>query len=157
MTRNFRRAALVISLGLASIAQSAFAATATGSFTVSVSLTPKCEITGAIGNLSVNYTSWQAAAGTGSTNFNMRCTTGQPFTVALDNHALTDGTSGLAYTLKLSSSASPSGTDNETLSGTGSGGTGQSVWVHASVAANQEGTVAAGGTPNNVRTLTITY
>lgn len=159
MSRTFRQIALAMSLGLAAFVPTTFAATATGTFNVSVTFTPKCEITGAIGNLSVSYTSWQSATSTGSTSFNMRCTTGQAYSVAVDNGGTyTDATTNLDYTLKLSAnSTSPGGSDSDSISATGNGTTGQTYYVHASFAANQTGERTTGVTANNVRTLTITY
>ncbi len=161
MKKTPRTAALALSLGLAAFLPSAFAATTSGNFNVSLTLTPKCEITGAIGNLNVAYTSWQGSASTGSTSFNMRCTTNQAYSVALDNGgSYTDSTTSLDYTLKLSAnSASPAGGDTSSMSGTGNGATPQTFYVHASLASGQTGTCNSltTCTATNSRTLTITY
>ena len=161
MKKTFRTAALAMTLGLIACMPAAFAATATGTFTVSLTLTPKCEITGAIGNLNVSYTSWQGAASTGSTSFNMRCTTNQAYTVALDNGgSYTDSSTSLDYTLRLSaSSASPASEDTFSMSGTGSGAAPQTFYVHANLASGQTGTCNSltACTATNTRTLTITY
>lgn len=161
MKKTFRTAALAMSLGLATLMPSAFAATTSANFTVSLTLTPKCEITGAIGNLNVSYTSWQSAASTGSTSFNMRCTTNQAYSVALDNGgSYTDSSTSLDYTLRLSAnSASPATGDTFSMSGTGNGATPQTFYVHADLASNQTGTCNSltTCTATNSRTLTITY
>ena len=161
MKKTFRTAALAMTLGLVACMPAAFAATATGTFTVSLTLTPKCEITGAIGNLNVSYTSWQGAASTGSTSFNMRCTTNLAYTVALDNSgSYTDPTTSLDYTLKLSAnSAAPAVGDTASMSGTGNGATAETFYVHANLASGQTGTCNSltACTATNTRTLTITY
>jgi hypothetical protein len=150
-----------MSLGLAACMPAAFAATASGNFTVSLTLTPKCEITGAIGNLNVSYTSWQGAASTGSTSFNMRCTMNLAYAVALDNSgSYTDPTTSLDYTLKLSAnSGSPAVGDTYSMSGTGNGATPDTFYVHANLASGQTGTCNSltACTATNSRTLTITY
>lgn len=137
--------------------------TTSGTFNVGVTLTPKCEIfnasgaTTAIGDLTMSYTSFQASSSTGNTNFQIRCTNTQGYTLSLDNASVTDGTTGLAYTLHLGASSSYSATPNATLAGlSGNGLSGQTYYVHGTIAANQDGT-ATTGTPNNVRTLTISY
>ena len=165
MKKTFRQAALALGLGLGACVPSAFAATATGTFSVNVTLTPKCEITGAINALSLNYDSFQTSASTGNTSFSMRCTGGQTFSVALDGTTpgtYTDSTTNLGYTLKLSTNASsPSGGDTASLSGTGTGSTAQTFYVHANVAGNQTGQGGGSGTTSVIgttqRTLTITY
>ena len=141
----------------------AVAADASGTFNVNVTLTPKCEIfnesgaTSAIGNLAMAYTSFQTSASTGSTSFKVRCTNTQGYSLALDSANVTDGSTGLAYTLNLSTSATHSATANATLTSlSGNGTAGQTYHVHGNIAANQDGTVTAGAA-NNTRTLTITY
>ncbi|MFM7530910.1 MAG: spore coat protein U domain-containing protein [Rubrivivax sp.] len=163
MKKTFRQAALAVSLGLGALAPSAFAATASSTFNVSLTLTPKCEFTGTIGALAVSYDSFQTAASTGSTNFAMRCTGGQAFSVALDGTgSYTDTTTNIGYSLKLSTNSSaPSGTDTTSVSGTGSGTTPQTYYVYANAAANQAGQGGGNGTTSipgsTTRTLTITY
>lgn len=161
MKKIFRTTALAVSLGLAACMPAAFAATATGNFNVSLTLTPKCEITGAIGNLNVSYTSWQGAASTGSTSFNMRCTTNQAYSVALDSGGTyNDSTTSLDYTLRLSAnSAAPATGDTASMSGTGNGASPQTFYVHANLASGQTGTCNSltTCTATNSRTLTITY
>lgn len=158
-------------LGFAMLAlggvSSSMAATATGQFNVGVTLTPKCEVfsgsgasgtaTSTISNLNLTYTSFQTSSTTGSTSFQVRCTNGQSYSMALDNASLTDGTTGLQYTLNLSNNASHSSTVNASIaSATGNGLTGQTYYVHGTIAAAQDGTLTT-GTANNTRTLTISY
>lgn len=139
------------------------AGSAGGTFNVNVTLTSKCEInstvatTGAIiGNLALTYESFQTTAATGSTNFNVRCTNTLPFSLDLDSASVTDGITGLAYTLALSTTNTPSATAVPSL--TGLLGTGSNVvyYVNGNIAANLAGT-STPGTDNKQRTLTITY
>lgn len=164
MLRKFVLGLAVVATGLAT---SSMAATATGQFNVGVTLTPKCEVfsgsgatgtlTTAISNLNLAYTSFQTTPTTGTTSFQVRCTNSQTYSMALDNASLTDGTTGLQYTLNLTSNSSHSSAANAGItSATGNGLTGQTYYVHGTIPAAQDGTVTA-GTANNTRTLTITY
>lgn len=163
MKKTFRQAALALGLGLAACAPSAFAADITGTFNVNVTLTPKCELTGTVGALSVNYASFQTAAATGSTSFSVRCTGGQRFTAALDGTgSYSDTTTNLDYALKLSTNASaPSGDDTISVTGTGTGSSALTYYVHANLAGNQAGQGGGNGTTSipgtTQRILTITY
>lgn len=139
------------------------AATSTGAFDVNITLTSKCEINSAnaasgavIADLGLLYTSFQTGPSTGSTSFNVRCTNTLPFGLALDTAAVTDGTTGLAYTLALSTNATAIATAVVEL--TGQSGTGANVqyFVHGNIASGQAGTNTV-GTANKQRTLTITY
>ncbi|PUE62734.1 hypothetical protein B9Z45_02680 [Limnohabitans sp. 2KL-17] len=166
MIRKYALGFAVVACGLAS---SAMAATASGQFNVGVTLTPKCEVfsgagatgtlTTAISNLNLAYTSFQTTATTGTTSFQVRCTNSQSYSMALDNASLTDGTTGLNYTLNLTSNSSHATVANGNASistATGNGLTGQMYYVHGTIPAAQDGTVTT-GTANNTRTLTITY
>jgi hypothetical protein len=164
MLRKYALGFAVVACGLAS---STMAATATGTFNVGVTLTPKCEVfsgagptgtlTTAISNLNLAYTSFQTAATTGTTSFQVRCTNSQSYSMALDNASLTDGSTGLQYTLNLTSNSSHASAANTSISSaTGNGLTGQMYYVHGTIPAAQDGTVTV-GTANNTRTLTITY
>jgi spore coat protein U-like protein len=133
--------------------------TATGTFDVSITLTSKCEInstnaaTGAvINNLAMSYTSFQTAAATGSTSFNVRCTDGLNYSLALDSNSVTDDALNLGYTLALSAT-----------SGQGNG-TDQPITVNGSIAALQAGRCndatgicANTAATNKQRTLTVSY
>lgn len=162
MQKTFRQTALAIGLGLAGLASSAFSATTSSTFDVSLKLTPRCDFVGTIGVLSVDYESFQPGAATNKTSFNMRCTTGQSFTVALDGDgSYKDSTTNLDYTLKLSPNAtSLAGGETATLNGTGSGTTQLTYYVYADVAGGQVGQGGSKGmtfTGTTTRTLTITY
>lgn len=162
--------AAIVALG--GLCLGAHAAEATGTFSVNVTLTPKCEVvsgttgTTTIPNLALGYTSFQAAATTGSTTFYVRCTKSMPYSMSLgaDTQAsFKDSTTNLDVVLALSGSSTHSSTAAASLNGlTGDGSTtGQQYWVHGSVAAGQDGTVTAANfnavTGSNARTLTITY
>jgi spore coat protein U-like protein len=116
----------------------------TTTFGVSVITTNSCQISVPPGNVNITYTALQASSATGSTSFGVRCTTGVPYTMALD---ATSGTLlGLTYTLALSAS-----------SGSGNGAT-QTYNVNGSIAANQAGTCSTGVcTGSQTRTLTLTW
>lgn len=155
---------LMLAAALSSIAAlPVHAADATGTFDVVINLTSKCEInstaaaTGAvIGDLTLDYTSFQASAATGSTNFNVRCTTGLPFSLSLDSASLTDGTTGLAYTLALSDSAVYAAGPTATLGSQTGTGANATYYVHGTIAAGLGGSSTAGAA-NKTRTLTVTY
>ena len=93
----------------------------------------------------------------------VRCTGGQRFTALLDGTgSYKDTLTDLDYTLKLSTNASsPTGEDTVSITGTGTGSTAQTYYVHASFAGNQAGQGGGNGTTSILgstqRILTITY
>jgi hypothetical protein len=162
-----RKYALGIVVVASSWTSAAMAATASGQFNVAVTLTPKCEVfsgsgasgtlTTAISQLNLAYTSFQTIPSTGSTNFQVRCTNSQSYSMALDSASLKDGTTGLDYTLNLTSTPTYTAATNNSIANlSGNGLTGQTYYVHGTIAAAQDGTTTA-GTSNNIRSLTITY
>lgn len=159
-----KKLALVTALALtALLIAPAHAATATGNFNVNITLTSQCQInstnpTGVatITDLALAYTSFQAAATTGNTSFNVRCTNTLPFSLALDSASVTDGTTGLDYTLALSTTSASIATAIPTLAGQNGTGANVQYFVQANIASGQAGTSTA-GTSNKLRTLTITY
>jgi hypothetical protein len=136
--------------------------TAAGSFDVNIALTSKCEInsttagTAVVGNLAMSYTSFQTTNATGNTNFNVRCTETLPFSLSLDAASVTDGATGLDYTLALSASAVHTAGPFATLGGQAGTGANVQYYVHGTIASGLAGTSTA-GTANNARTLTVTY
>lgn len=117
----------------------------TSTLSVTVITLNSCEIETTPGAMNFTYTSFQGSAAAASTNFSVRCTTGLPYTLALDT---TSGMLlGLTYTLALSSG-----------SATGSGVV-QNYSISGSIASGQAGTCGALGscTGSQTRTLTITY
>ena len=155
-----KKLALVAALGLAAIGLSAQAATATGTFDVTINLTSACEITSSP-TAGFTYTSFQGTAATISSSFNMRCTNTLPITsIRLDDgaggvasaatQAYTDQATNLAYSLTVG--AAPA-------AGTGAS---QTVNLTGSMASGQSGTCATatctnGSSTNKQRTLTVTY
>jgi spore coat protein U-like protein len=113
-------------------------------FNVSIITIASCTLTSPPGNINLSYTSFQVAAASASTNFGVNCTTGIPYTMALD---ATSGTLvGLNYTLALSQTAS---------NGTG---VAQTFSINGGIAAGQSGTCgSAACSASATRTLTITY
>lgn len=165
--------AALVAGALAGTAAQAQTKTATGTFSVQVTLTPKCEVvsgttgTTTIPNLALGYTSFQAAATTASTTFYVRCTKSLPYSMSLGTQptdvSFKDSSTNLDVVLALSNSSTHSATAAAslgTLAGDGAT-TGQQYWVHGTVAAGQDGTVTAPNASNivgnNARTLTITY
>ena len=168
MLRKYALGFAVVACGFASstMAQTT-SRTAAGQFNVGVTLTPKCEVFSGVGatgtltttiaNLNLAYTSFQTSPSTGRTDFRVRCTNNQGYSLALDNASLTDGATGLNYTLHLTTEQAYQANEKINIaSATGNGLTGQTYYVHGTIAAAQDGTVTV-GTANNTRTLTITY
>lgn len=117
--------------------------TDTGALAVSIVSPPACTVPAAPGSVVLNYTAFGPLVN-GSTTFQVRCSAGQPYTMALD--ATSGSLLGLTYTLALSSASS---------SGTGAN---QTHTITGSIAAGQAGTCASGTcTATAVRTLTVTY
>lgn len=151
-------------LGAAVAGSSAMAATTGGQFNINVTLTPKCEFfdgTGAstttIPDIALGYTSFQTSAVTDKTTFKVRCTNNLGYGLSLDSASVTDGRTGLQLALELSTSNTSTSTTTASLTGMkGNGNTGQIYYVHATIAANQDGNTPA-GTANAQRSLTITY
>lgn len=161
----FKKSALVLALSLGVLSAPSFAASSVpNTFNVGVTLTPKCELfasgaaTTTIGDIALTYTSFQTTDATASTSFALRCTNNQAYTLTLDAASVTDGTTGLAYTLNLTTaSAHATGTTATTGStSSASSGAGLTYYIHSTIASGQAGNVTA-GTANNVRTLTIAY
>ena len=136
---------------LAAMVPAAQAATATGTFNVNITLTSACSVDTAATAANFTYTSFQPAAATFASGFNVLCTNTLPITsVTLDSAAVTDADTGLAYTLALA--------------GVPAAGTGvaQAVTLTGNMAAGQGGTCAAAtctnaALTNATRTVTITY
>jgi spore coat protein U-like protein len=113
-------------------------------FSVSIITIASCTLASPPGNINFAYTSFQVSAASASTNFGVNCTTGVPYTMALD---ATSGTLlGLPYTLAISQSSS-----------TGTG-TAQTFAINGSIVGGLPGTCASGTcSATDIRTLTITY
>lgn len=116
----------------------------TNAFGVTVITTNSCQLSTPPGNINFVYSSFQVAASTANTTFRARCTSGLPYTLALD---ATSGTLlGLNYSISLSST-STTGT-----------GIAQLFTISGTIAAGQAGTCAtATCNGNQSRTITVTY
>lgn len=123
------------------------AATATAGFSVSATLTSKCQVTAGPTNLAFTYTSFQAGPATATGGaFSVQCTNSLPYTMAVDTVS-SNTVIGLVYTLSLSAA-----------SGTGTGSA-IAYSVNGNMIAGQSGTCAttAACTGTNAHTLTVTY
>jgi len=121
------------------------AATATGNFNVTVTLTSMCQISSGPADVAFTYTSFQGAAATSTGGgYSVQCTNTLPYTMSLD---ATSGTvSGLNYSLALSAA-----------SATGSG-VAQAYTINGTMASGQGGTCALGScSGTDARILTVTY
>ena len=148
----------IVAAATLAITVPAHAASSTGNFAVDINLTPVCTVTMVGGNITFNYTSFQAGAATGtlSTTFDVQCTKSMAYTLAITGGSgtlITDSITELQYTL--------------TLSGTGMTSTGAtaSYSVNGSMAGGQGGscgTIGGGncdnnGAANKAKTVTLTY
>jgi spore coat protein U-like protein len=130
--------AAVVSLG-------AQAANVNDNVSVNVSLTPVCTMT-TPSAISVAYTSFQtgtAVSGAGQGTFTVKCTTNLPYKVGFDagaTPAVTKTVAAAANNLQLGYDLDLVGTAD----GTGTGTTGISLRVRATIGANQSGTCAVG-------------
>lgn len=116
---------------------------AAGSFPVTIVTPATCTLNTPPGNVVFNYTSFGAAANA-STTFRITCSSGMPYTMALDATAGT--VIGLNYTLGLSTTV------------TAGTGVQQVHTVSGNMPAAQSGNCAgATCTASQARTLTITY
>lgn len=163
--KRFTLAALAAATMIGSGAHAAGSAAAT--FDVNLTLTPTCVIADTSGgatvtqlgtNISVAYSAFQATPGTGFTSFVVRCSTGLPISsVALDAASLTDGTTGLAYTLALkTANTGDASTPVASLGGGTGSASGTPYYVQAFVPAGQAGTTSP-GVANKTRTVTVSY
>jgi spore coat protein U-like protein len=117
----------------------------TAAFNVTATTTNKCQFTSPPGDVSFNYSSFQAAPANASTAFTVRCTTALPYTMALD---ATSGTLlGLTYNLSLAPSTGGTGT-----------GLPQAYSINGTIAGGQSGTCGSGVcNASQTRTLTISW
>ncbi|CAN7519222.1 spore coat protein U domain-containing protein [Polaromonas sp. LjRoot131] len=115
-------------------------------FPVTINNQSVCLLSTPPGNIVFNYTSFQTVPATTSTAYAVRCTTGEPYTMALD--ATTGSLLNLNYSLALSNPGGQTGT-----------GFPQNFTINGTIAAGQSGTCAAGvctSAPQQ-RTLTVSY
>jgi spore coat protein U-like protein len=138
---KFSKIAAVAMFGFA--AMGANAAVATGTFDVTINLTPTCSVSTGT-NVALNYTSFGAAQ-SGSTSLNIKCTNTLPYTAALSGVTTI---AGIAFTVTPAAALPTAGT-----------GANQTVALDVSAIAGQSGTcaAAAGCTGTATQTLTVTY
>jgi hypothetical protein len=165
----------LIAAAIALASSSAFAATTTDSFDVSVNFTGACTVKTAASDISFTYAAFGAAQ-TASTSTVFECSRGLTPTFVFNDNGGTQtasaaaalGTaitgegviSGVRYTLSGSTARSTTGS----AASAGTGGTGGSngsadeytVSITANLPGNQAGN-GASGTGTHTRTLTITY
>lgn len=136
-------------------------------FNVNLTLTPKCIITTSatgttslanIADINMTYAAFGPAVD-GGNDFLVRCSKSLAYSVALDKTAETDDTTGLDYKLTLTKTATDLGTlQNQTLASQVGVVAGTQYYVRVRVPANQAGSSAPlTGTPNNKRTVTVTF
>ncbi len=120
---------------------------ATTNFGITVVTDNTCEISTAPGAVNFSYASFQAAAATASTTFSTRCTTGLPYSVAIDPRPASPLPLGLAYSLSLTPAGPATGN-----------GLPQLFTITGSMPANQSGNcTTATCTSTEPRTITVTY
>ena len=137
---------------------SAQAASVSGGFNVVVNLTSACEITTpSISALTLNYTSFQTTDATGTTNFDVRCTTSLPYTISLGSASGTDNAGFGAQTAGANTSLNYS----LAVDGSGRTGTGLTAITHTitgTVANGQSGTCATATCSDTLaKTVFINY
>ena len=162
-----RTAALGFMAMLAIVSGTSQAATATSTFQVNVSLTPKCYVNmtatpsdGSVGDVALTYTSFQTGAAQASTGFTVTCTNTLPYAVAVTNDTAT--VLGITYFVALAAGTSASyatATGSGSLASQSGSGAAKSYTVGVQAAAGQGGTCAttAACTGNNSHTVTVTY
>jgi len=143
------------------------AASATSTFQVNLSLTPKCYVNmtaapadALVGDVSLSYTSFQSTTAKASTGFTVTCTNTLPYSVAVTSD--TGSVLGITYFLSLAAGTTASyatATGAGALASQAGNGTAQSYTVGVQAGANQAGTCAttAACTGNNAHTVTVTY
>jgi Spore Coat Protein U domain len=141
---KFSKIAAAAMFGFA--AMGANAAVATGTFDVIINLTPTCSVSTGT-NVTLNYTSFQAAPATGSSTLNIKCTNTLPYTAVLSG---TTTINDVAFTVTPAAALPTAGT-----------GADQAVVLNVSAAGGQSGTcaLAAPGVCSGTatQTLTVTY
>jgi hypothetical protein len=133
-------------------------------FNVNLTLVPKCIIATAtegassatVGNITISYNAFGDAKSSGN-SFVVRCSTSLPYGMTLDHTSVTDGATGLAYTMALTTSDAADGSSpNGTLASQTGSASGNTYYVKAYVPAGQAGTTTA-GTANNTHMVTVNY
>ncbi len=150
-----KKLALVTALGLASLLTApSQAATATGTFDVTINLTSACRISTAPGNLTLAYTSFGAAPTPVTTGFAVQCTNTLPYSMDIGAASATMAGVNLTYDLVVRNAG-----DSADVTGPQTAGAAPTSYlIKASMAGGQQGTCATSNcSATATRTLTITY
>jgi hypothetical protein len=145
------------------------ATTATSTFNVNLTLTPKCYVNmsgstpgdNSTTDVTLNYTAFQATDATQSTGFTVRCTNTYPYSIAVT--ADTNTVAGISYYLKLVSGGTASyatTTGNASLSGEVGDGTAKPYTIGVSAPKSQAGTCTGVGgdcAGSQLHTITVSY
>lgn len=131
-----------------------------GTFNVSISNVPACQIAIPPGDVAFTYTAFQTLAALANTTFSARCTTNLPYTMALDgtptNGIYPGVASGLNYGIAIGLTAGGAAFQ-PTKSFSGNGAL-QPYYINGTMAAGQAGTCASAScAASDPRTLTITF
>ena len=158
--KKFLISAITMIAALASMTPSAQAGTATGNFNVVINFTSACSVTGSLAP-TFTYTSGQAALApaAGVLGYTVTCTTGVPYTMALDAGG---GTYSGTFTSPTGTYTNTASTLNYTLTlpaavaGTGAA---QAYSLGGNMAAGQGGkcTTLGGCTFTDAHVLTVTF
>jgi spore coat protein U-like protein len=162
-----RKIALAATLAALAAGTVANAGTATGTFTVQATIVSACAVTATTLNFGT-YSPSAASALTGSSTISVNCTTGSPYTVALNvgsgggsftTRTLLNGTNTLNYNLYKDSAYSQVWGDGSgstfTVAGTGSGLlTSNNITVYGSIPISQDKPTGAYA---SLITVTVSY
>jgi hypothetical protein len=166
---EMKRILFVALAALAFLATGANAATASSTFNVNLTLTPKCYVNMAgstpgdvaTTDVTLNYTAFQTSDATASTAFTVRCTNTFPYSIAVTADTAT--VAGINYYLKLAAGSTASytnATGAATLSTQAGDGTAKPYAIGVSAPSGQAGTCTAVGgdcTASQLHTITVTY
>ncbi len=164
---KWRRAPALLAVAALAASASVHAGTVTGTFTVQATIASACLVTANTLNFGP-YSPTSATALTGSTTINVNCTSGSPFTAALNvgsgggaftGRTLLSGSNTLTFNLYRDAAFSQvwgDGTGSTfTVAGTGSGLlTANTINVYGQVPISQDKPV---GTYSSLITVTISY
>jgi hypothetical protein len=165
----FRIFATVVLAGIAVLSSPAQAqSTATSTFNVNLTLTPKCYINFTTGNpptdgsttdVALAYTAFQTVPAQASTSFTVRCTNTFPYSIAVTND--TETIDGITYFVALAAGSTPSyasASGSATIGSQTGNGSDKTYSIGIQAAADQAGTCAATPcTGSKQHTVTVTY
>lgn len=129
-----------------------------GGFNVVINLAATCQIrTPSIADLTLAYTSFQTAATTATTNFNLRCTQSLPYTISLQSASATAG-AGFGAQTAGTNTALPYTLAINNNSGTGTGLTEINHIITGTIAGGLSGTCATANCSDTIaRTVFVNY